>query len=78
MADPQVGVVELEGVGAVDRVGVVAHHRPLLEPGSFRALEGDATPVPIAQMVNLQPNGEVFTALPKGRNLSAADNADSL
>ena len=57
MSDPQVGVVELEGVGAVDRVRVVAHHRPLLKPGPFRALEGDATPVPIAQVVNLQGNG---------------------
>ena len=57
MSDPQVRVVELEGVGAVDRVRVVAHHRPLLKPGPFRALEGDATPVPIAQVVNLQGNG---------------------
>ena len=53
VSDPQVGVVELEGVGAVDRVLVVANHRPLLEPGPPGALEGDTATVPIAQMVDL-------------------------
>ena len=53
MADPQVGIVELERVRAVDRVLVVTHHRPLLKSCSFRALERDAASVSVAQVINL-------------------------
>jgi len=59
VADPQVAVEELVGVGAVDGVGVVANHCPLLETGAFRALERDPTTVPVAQVINLKEKENV-------------------
>ncbi len=54
MANPQVAVEELVRVGAVDGVGVVADHGPLLEASAFRALERDSTTIPVAQVINLK------------------------
>jgi hypothetical protein len=54
VSDPQVAVVELVGVGAVDRVLVVTDHRPLLKSGSLGTLERDPATVSVAQMVNLK------------------------
>ncbi len=60
VSNPQVGVVVLERVGAVDGVLVVADHRPLLETGPLRALEGDPAPVPVAQVIDLERNTKLL------------------
>jgi len=59
VANPQVAVEELVRVGAVDGVGVVANHCPLLETGAFRALERDPTTVSVAQVINLKKKENV-------------------
>ena len=63
MADAEVGAVEAVGLLAVDGPGVVAHHRPLLEPCPPRTLERHAAPVPVAQVVHLKNYHKGFTSI---------------
>ena len=51
--DDDVAVKEVGGLVALDLGRVVAHERPLVEPGPFRAEERPATTSPLAHVVNL-------------------------
>ena len=54
MSDSEVAVVELVSVRAVDRVGVIADHGPLLETGSLGTFKGNTPAIAVAQMINLK------------------------